>query len=508
MSGAVQEEHQMGHAIVVGINSYQYRKQLYRAAYDACAVAKHLRQIHFGEIQLLVDQDVASRQSSEDEVEEPYRNNFIERIRDVGKKLKDDDVLLLFFSGHCEILPRTKDPALFFADSTPSDDKTIIAEKLAEILDQYGNLYTVIILDTCAPGKEFAEKLLLKLNRPGRTLIIFWETRLDVFSKPFWMMWPHSRLTPFCRLLIQALSAGEDDGCISTESVLQELKDLTGEHFGGRLPSVFGEGHVALGHVIHPVTGSSIVEYLKRHAGILLLVLSVAVLVLGVLLFATRKELEQVTQQNKRLTAKKADVKGVNPDDPNYDEFDFLLRAGILEGYGYADSDQPQLFRPEGDQEPIQKKELPRPFLASLDYLQKQGKEKRVRLGKGKRWHSEIYTDIRPGHTCWIELRKLVEAGFLVPNRDKQKFDPDATITVGEYVDEWLFALLYGLLGPASESGMERQESLIRQVNHLSMPSKRILVRQGQTELRVDDILGRRDFLVSLARALKLLAEE
>jgi hypothetical protein len=145
-------------SLIVGITEYTTHSRLYGCADDATFLGDAMRAAHLQR----VDEQIVLTDS------QATQANFIAGIRSLAERAQPDDVVLIFYSGHGNVVPV---PAAGDPHELDGIDETVVMvdgqltdTEVVHELDAIRSNTTILALDSCHAG-GFAEDF---MTRPGR----------------------------------------------------------------------------------------------------------------------------------------------------------------------------------------------------------------------------------------------------------------------------------------------------------------------------------------------------
>ena len=158
------------YALIIGNNNYQHLPKLETARNDAKSLEKILREKYGFETEVLLD---------------AKRDEILERLNKIRKRLEQSDSFLLYYAGHGEFDKSSGKTYWLPVDAKLDDDtKWILADRITSNIKRFASNHILIVADSCYSGTmtrslktdvdtKGTRNIYLKkmLNKPSRTLI-------------------------------------------------------------------------------------------------------------------------------------------------------------------------------------------------------------------------------------------------------------------------------------------------------------------------------------------------
>jgi len=126
------------HALVIGVDNYQYLPRLKTANNDAIDIGKILREKFGFHTVVLLDAS---------------RNEILESLNDFRKKLGQNDSFLIYYAGHGEFDKKAERAYWLPVDAKPdSDVNWIIVDTITSNIRRFSSRHIMIVADSCYSG--------------------------------------------------------------------------------------------------------------------------------------------------------------------------------------------------------------------------------------------------------------------------------------------------------------------------------------------------------------------
>lgn len=484
-------------AVIVGVNAAEHGslKRLHLAVVDAKAIAEAIIAAGLGPVHLL-GEDTSGGDGVLVITHDNCRSNFLESLAVAVASCGELGSLFLFFAGHS--IEESDLPTLLCRNIPPPNQPyTVSPADVADSLKGSSLANLIVVLDTCGPGRNWADKLIEELEKTRTQVIILTSGRPNT-ARDGLLCRALGRPTFFSGVLARVIARATEERQFDWDSMFRYVQYIARAEKRYNYNPVIHYLRVSQTSVNYgSPAAQDMMRKLRNQNTFLATLLTVISIWFGSWWFVPsfrRGQLPAVVE-GPRVVTRWQDLAERDMDD---EDLLALRKYHLIEGR-ISDPNGGTTFYPRknGMTDPdalVHRSEVALGMFRALLECKPQHPSRQLDPG-----FASQYRDIPPDHRLFEHLRELVRCGFYHPHENEDEFRPNGCVTYSEYYERWLEPMLTAKL--PTEPGLTCKARL----QAIRTNTGRSLFRTRQDQAPLDgDLVTRLDFAVSLARAVRI----